>query len=103
MDVNQLKDISDRSYRIAVEKKNALEKANTSMILAYSGHLFKADAQTINLVQTLKDRLPRFVILDSNQNPMMVENADDFLDKLISKQQEALNIYQQTHTAITRG
>ena len=27
MDVNQLKDISDRSYRIAVNKKNALEKA----------------------------------------------------------------------------
>jgi GTP cyclohydrolase FolE2 len=104
MDVKQLKDISDRSYRIAVEKKNALEKAKTSMILAYSGHLFQADAQTINLVHVLKNKLEKFVILDSNQNPMMVEDADDFLDKLTEKQQEALNTYYQSYNdSVTKG
>lgn len=104
MDVKQLKDISDRSYRIAVEKKNALEKAKTSMILAYSGHLFQADAQTINLVHVLKNKLEKFVILDSNQNPMMVNDPDDLLEKLITKQQEALNIYNQTYSdSVSKG
>ena len=97
MDIDQLKDISDTSYRIAINKKNALEKARSSMVLAYSGHLFKADAQTINLVQVLKSKHQKFVVLDSNDNPMMVEDADDFLDRLIEKQQEALNTYHQSY------
>ena len=97
MDIDQLKDISDRSYRIAINKKNALEKARSSMLLAYSGHLFQVDAQMINLVQVLKSKQQKFVVLDSNDNPMMVQDADDFLDKLIEKQQEALNIYHQAY------
>ena len=104
MDIKELKDISDRSYRIAVEKKNALEKAKTSMILAYSGHLFQADAQTINLVHVLKNKHKKFVILDSNQNPMMVNDPDDLLEKLINKQQEALNVYNQAYTnSVSKG
>ncbi len=104
MDIDQLKDISDRSYRIAINKKNALEKARSSMLLAYSGHLFQVDAQMINLVQVLKSKQKKFVILDSNDNPMMVEDADDFLDKLIEKQQEALNIYHQAYNeSVTKG
>jgi hypothetical protein len=104
METNQLKDLSDRSYRIAVNKKNALEKARSSMLLAYSGHLFQADAQTINLVQVLKNKLQTFVILDSNQNPMLVVDSDDLLEKLITKQQEALNIYHQSYAdSISKG
>tara|TARA_Y100001937_G_scaffold49969_1_gene69575 strand:- start:1102 stop:1416 length:315 start_codon:yes stop_codon:yes gene_type:complete len=104
MDIDQLKDISDRSYRIAVTKKNALEKARSSMVLAYSGHLFQADAQTINLVQVLKSKHQKFVVLDSNENPMMVEDADDFLNRLIEKQQEALNTYHQSYIdSVTKG
>lgn len=104
MDIDQLKDISDRSYRIAINKKNALEKARSSMLLAYSGHLFQADAQTINLVQVLKSKQQKFVVLDSNDNPMMVEDADDFLHRLIEKQQEALNTYHQSYNdSVTKG
>ena len=104
MDIDQLKDISDRSYRIAVTKKNALEKARSSMVLAYSGHRFQADAQTINLVQVLKSKHQKFVVLDSNENPMMVEDADDFLNRLIEKQQEALNTYHQSYIdSVTKG
>jgi len=74
------------------------------MLLAYSGHLFEANAQTINLVQVLKDKFQNFIVLDSNDNPMKVEEPDDFLDKLIGKQQEALNRYHQSYKeAIKKG
>lgn len=74
------------------------------MLLAYSGHLFQADAETINLVQVLKNRHKKFVLLDSNDNPMMVDDPEDFLDRLITKQQEALNTYHQLYTdSITKG
>tara|TARA_Y100000287_G_C14118478_1_gene303719 strand:- start:195 stop:509 length:315 start_codon:yes stop_codon:yes gene_type:complete len=104
MEISNLKNISDRSFNIALAKKNALEKAESSMLLAYSGHLFKANAETINLIQTLKSKLTKFVVLDSNNNPMIVEDPDDLLGKLINKQQEALNIYHQIYNdAIKKG
>lgn len=101
MDIRELKNLSDRSYRIALSKKNALEKARSSSVLAYSGHLFKADAHIINLVQVLKQKHKTFVVLDSNDNPMLVTNPDEFLDRLISKNQEALNTYHQLYQDIT--
>ena len=97
MDVSELKNISDRSYMIAVAKKDALEKARSSSLLAYSGHLFQADATLINLIHILKQSHKEFVVLDSNDNPMMVDNPTEFLEKLIAKNQEALNLYHQLY------
>jgi predicted amidohydrolase YtcJ len=74
------------------------------MLLAYAGHLFIANAELINLVHILKQTKNKFVVLDSNDNPMMVEKPEEFLDKLIEKNQEALNTYNQLYQdSITKG
>ena len=97
MDISELKKQSDRSFEIALAKQNAVEKAKTRMVLAYQGHLFLADAETINIVKTIKEFKDEFVILDSKDNPVLIDNPDEFLDKLIQKNQEALNQYYQTY------
>jgi len=43
MDIRELKQQSDLSYDTAVAKRNALEKAHARQVLAYDGHLFRAD------------------------------------------------------------
>ena len=53
MDIGELKKQADLSYDISVAKRNALERAESRQIFAYNGHLFRADAETICLVQTL--------------------------------------------------
>ena len=104
MDISELKQLSDRSSRIALAKRNALEQARSMMLLAYAGHLFIANAELINLVHILKQTKNKFVVLDSNDNPMMVEKPEEFLDKLIEKNQEALNTYNQMYQdSITKG
>ena len=97
MDISELKKVSDRSYDLAVAKQNALEKANSRMLVAYEGHLLKADAETINLVKILSEDRQDFVILDINNNPVLVQDPVGLLDVLKSKNQEVLNSYYHTY------
>ena len=95
MDIGELKKQSDLSYNIAVAKRNALEKAHARMVVVYNEHIFQADAETINLVGTLKQTNDRFYMLDRNQNPVLIDNPDEFLKLLIARNQEAIGSYHQ--------
>ena len=95
MDIGELKKQSDLSYNIAIAKRNALEKAHARMVVVYNEHIFQADAETINLVGTLKQTNNRFYVLDSNQNPVLIDQPDEFLKLLIERNQEAIGSYHQ--------
>jgi len=95
MDIGELKKQSDLSYNIAIAKRNALEKAHARMVVVYNEHIFQADAETINLVGTLKQTNDRFNMLDRNQNPVLIDNPDEFLKLLIERNQEAIGSYHQ--------
>jgi hypothetical protein len=102
MDISELKKVSDRSYDLAVAKQNALEKAHSRMLVAYEGHLLKADAETINLVKNLSEDRQEFVILDINNNPVLVQDPRGLLDVLKSKNQEVLNSYYHTYQEFSK-
>ena len=102
MDIRDLKKQSDLSYDIAVAKRNALEKAHSRQVLAYEGHLFRADPQTISLVRTLKETNDKFFVLDTNSNPVEITSPDDFLAKLIERNQETLNAYHQMYKTFSK-
>tara|TARA_B100000424_G_scaffold200580_1_gene157721 strand:- start:587 stop:823 length:237 start_codon:yes stop_codon:yes gene_type:complete len=71
-------------------------------IMAYEGRLFRADTQTINTVSTLKAHSKEFYLLDTNDNPCHIKDPDDFLRKLIERNQETLNTYSQLHDSLKR-
>jgi len=95
MDIRELKRQSDLSYDIAVAKRNALEKARSRMVVVYREHIFCADAETICLVRTLREHNDRFFVLDSNNNPVEIDNPKEFIELLVSRNQEAINAYHQ--------
>ena len=97
MDIGNIKKHSDLNFAAAQAKKNALEKMRSRQLMAYNERLFKADADTINLISTLKQSKNDFYVLDVNDNPCHVKAPDDFLNKLIERNQETLNSYQQLH------
>ena len=104
MDIHELKKQSDLSYDIAVAKRNALEKARSRQVVVYREHIFRADAETICLVRTLKEHNDRFFVLDSNNNPVEIDDPTEFLELLISRNQEAINAYHQmSKTFAKRG
>ena len=102
MDIGELKKQSDLSYNIAVAKRNALEKAHARQILVYKEHIFRADPQTIGLVRTLNETLDKFFVLDTNNNPVEIQQPKEFLQKLIEKNQECLSSYHQMYKTFER-
>ena len=102
MDIGELKKQADLSYDISVAKRNALERAESRQIFAYNGHLFRADAETICLVQTLKQHKDSFYILDTNNNPCEIKDPANFLNKLIERNQETLTAYHQINESFKR-
>ena len=102
MDIGELKKQSDLSYDIAVAKRNALEKAHSRQIIVYNEHIFRADPQTICLVKTLKASADKFFILDTNNNPVEIHDPEDFLKKLIERNQECLSSYHQMYKTFER-
>ena len=96
MDIGSLKRESDLSFDIAVAKRNALEKAHSRLVVVYREHIFRADAQTINLVKNLEqEHAVPFYILDTNNNPVEISDPKEFLHVLIQRNQEAMRSYHQ--------
>ena len=102
MDIGELKKQSDLSYDIAIAKRNALEKAHSRQIIVYNEHIFRADPQTICLVKTLKESVDNFFVLDTNNNPVEIQDPQDFLTKLIERNQESLSSYHQMYKTFER-
>ena len=102
MDIGKLKTYSNLAHDLAQTKKNALEKCKARQIIAYNGRLFRADAQTINVVSTFKAHNKKFIMLDVNDNPCEINEPDSFLSILIEKNQEALNTYNQLFIALKK-
>ena len=69
MDIGNIKKNSDLNFEVAQAKDNALEKMRSRQLMAYNERLFKADADTINLVSTMKQHNKDFFVLDVNDNP----------------------------------
>jgi hypothetical protein len=103
MDISEIKKISDRSYDIALAKQNALEKAQSRLLVAHEGHIFLANAETINIVRTLDElHSTPFCILDTNNNPVQIAEPKKFLELLVMKHQEALNSYYQAYKQFSK-
>mgnify|MGYP003626019645 FL=1 len=96
MDIGSLKKESDLSFDVAIAKRNALEKAHSRLVVVYNEHIFRADAETINLVKTLEEVYSSpFYILDTNNNPVEVSNSKELLHVLVERNQEAMGSYHQ--------
>tara|TARA_Y100000592_G_scaffold68198_1_gene106037 strand:+ start:225 stop:542 length:318 start_codon:yes stop_codon:yes gene_type:complete len=102
MDIGNIKKHSDLNFEVSQAKSNALEKMRSRQLLAYNERLFKADANTINLVGTLKQNNKDFFVLDVNENPCQIKDPEDFLSKLIERNQETLNAYHQLHEDLSK-
>lgn len=100
MDINELKRHSDLSFDRAVAKKNLLSRAESEMITVYRDHIFRADAVTIATVRALMESQDQFFLLDSNSNPVKIDDPKGFLALLIERQQAALNTYHQTYQSL---
>ena len=79
MDTNQL--IADSKARFSHNSAKAYlqDKYNSKLLVAEQGGLWKADAQTISLLNSFT--LPELVLMDTFNNPVKVKRVE-LLEKL---------------------
>lgn len=87
--------------------KNQIEllklKKNNCLRLSMNGGIFSISSQLISLVKIYIDNgYSNAVFLDKNDTPIMIQNLDDFLEKMLERQIEVLNEYYVEYEKLKR-
>ena len=73
------------------------QRVKSQEVFVYNGCMFRADSATVAYAQTIQDGT---TIIDTNQTPCKIENAEDFQRTLKLKHNEILNEYDKEYQTI---
>lgn len=90
MDVQHLLSEAKARFGHNSAKEYLKEKYSSKLFVAEQGGLWKADQQTISLLQTFKSK--KMVLLDTHNNPVEVDRLT-LLNKLKSLYESTMNEY----------
>lgn len=107
MDSRLEKALSFSNYNKTLNLKRTTlkEKSDANLTLAYSGGIFKSEKSLIVFVQMLIDqgRADNIVLLDVNDNPILVEDLNDFKNLLLDRYFQVTLEYYQEYQKIKRS
>ena len=96
MDERLEKALEFANYRITLgnQKRTLKQRTQVLQTVHYSKGVFFADHVTISFVKTLLDSgKENSILVDTKDNPILIEDLKEFLDTLISSYTEAMNEY----------
>jgi hypothetical protein len=80
------------------------EKLDSSLLYGYNGGIFKVDESLISFVNFLSDQgRSNIPILDSNKNPILIENLKTFLDEILNVYFSAVLDYYNEYEKIKKN
>lgn len=93
MDEQLKKALEFSNYRqtLAIQKRILKEKIDAQLTYACNGGVFKIDRSLISFVQMFIDqgRVENVPLIDANENPIMVENLENFRDDIVDRYYES--------------
>ncbi|PJB17183.1 MAG: hypothetical protein CO117_12640 [Flavobacteriaceae bacterium CG_4_9_14_3_um_filter_33_16] len=87
----------------ANQRENLRTQLYEKLILGVNGGLFDINQTLISFVSILASKTDSAVILDKNNNPVLIENLNDFLDEILSRYMENTNLFYQDYTALNKA
>ena len=98
-------DFSNYQQTFSIQRKALKEKLNSKLTYGFNGGLFKIDRALIVFVDSLcnNNRTSGVVLLDSNENPVLVEDLLAFKDEIFSRYFEATNEYYEQYTTLKKS
>lgn len=107
MSTNKLsKALEFANYRTTLNIQHNNMKARVQTVLNYSvnGGTFKITHELISFVNLLLQReLTESVLLDVYNNPIHIDNLEDFLEELLSRYFEAVNEYYADYSKLRKS
>lgn len=98
-------DFSNYQQTLNIQKKSLKEKLSARLTYGCNGGIFKIDRELLTFVQMLIDqkRISGIPLLDSNGNPILIEDLvsfrDEIFDRYFSSTLEYLDEYQKIKSA----
>lgn len=98
-------DFSKFRQTLTLETKNLKEKIDAKLTYGHGGGIFKIDRSLINFVQMLIDRnrVENVPILDSNNNPTLIENLELFRDEILDRYMTSVYEYYEQYEKIKKS
>jgi hypothetical protein len=105
---DQLKKALDfANYRqtFSIQRKTLKEKVDAKLTYGYNGGLFKIDRPLITFVQMLIDqgRTTGVPLIDSNDNPILVDDLPAFKDEILDRYYTATLEYFEQYQALKKS
>jgi len=104
----QLKDALDfANYQqtFSIQKKVLKERIAAKLTYGFNGGLFRIDRTLLTFVDMLcaKDRISGVVLLDANENPVLVDDLEEFRDEIFRRYFEVTNEYFEQNQKIKKS
>jgi hypothetical protein len=105
---DQLKTALDfANYRqtFSIQRKTLKEKIDAKLTFGHNGGIFKIDRSLITFVQMLIDqgRTSGVPLIDSNENPILVDNLESFRDEILDRYYTSTLEYFEQYQALKKS
>ena len=80
-------EFSNYNQTLNIQKKVLQEKLDLRLTYGAAGGIFKIDRQLISFVQMLvdKERVENIPLIDSNNNPILIKDLNQFRDEIFDR------------------
>jgi hypothetical protein len=98
-------DFSNYRQTFSIQRKTLKEKIEAKLAFGFGGGIFKIDRSLITFVQLLidKNRSEGVVLLDQNDNPVLVDDLQKFLDEILDRYFTATNEYFEQYQSLKKS
>lgn len=98
-------DFSKYRQTLDLERKNLKEKIDGQLTYGYNGGIFKIDRSLICFIQFLidRDRTENVPVLDSNENPILIQDLTSFRDEILDRYMTAVYEYCEQYEKIKKA
>lgn len=95
VDERLAKALEASNYRLTlnVQRENSKLKLKNHLVYSQNGGIFKITQDFISFIFALSQSKKSTVILDSNENPVKIDDLEDFYESILDIYQEGMNDY----------
>ena len=95
VDERLAKALEASNYRLSLntQRENSKLKLKNKLVYSENGGIFKITQDFISFIFALSQNKTDAVILDSNENPIVIDDLNDFYEEIVGIYQEAMNDY----------
>jgi hypothetical protein len=103
--LKQALDFANYRQTLSIQRRTLKEKIDAKLTYGHAGGLFKINQVLISFVQLLisQGRTSGVPLLDSNENPVMIENLESFRDEILDRYFTATQEYYEEYQKIKKS